>query len=71
MGTNGQTAYDIEEDQGQNNFIELKLGGASQSNNLNHSEPKNPLVYYRGKYRHLAPDYQRPSLAAYYDEDFE
>jgi flavin reductase (DIM6/NTAB) family NADH-FMN oxidoreductase RutF len=71
MGTNGQAAYASEEDQGQYNFIELKLGGASQSNNLNHSEPKNPLVYYRGKYRHLAPDYQRPSLAAYYDEDFE
>jgi flavin reductase (DIM6/NTAB) family NADH-FMN oxidoreductase RutF len=27
-----------------------------------------PLTYYRGQYRHLAPDYQRPSLAVYYDE---
>jgi flavin reductase (DIM6/NTAB) family NADH-FMN oxidoreductase RutF len=32
---------------------------------------KAPLAYYRGQYRHLARDYQRPSLAAYYDEDFE
>ena len=27
-----------------------------------------PLAYYRGQYRHLAPDYQRPSLAVYYDK---
>jgi flavin reductase (DIM6/NTAB) family NADH-FMN oxidoreductase RutF len=71
MGTNGQAAFASEEDHGQNNLIELKLGEASPSNNLNHSEPETPLVYYRGKYRHLARDYQRPSLAAYYDEDFE
>src|ERR1700674_3947599 len=32
---------------------------------------KAPLASYRGQYRHLARDYQRPSLAAYYDEDFE
>jgi len=30
-----------------------------------------PLAYYRGQYRHLARDYKRPSLSAYYDEDFE
>src|SRR6266480_1525174 len=71
MGTNGHAAFANEEDQGQRNLIELKIGEASHSNNLNHSEPEAPLVYYRGKYRHLARDYQRPSLAAYYDEDFE
>jgi flavin reductase (DIM6/NTAB) family NADH-FMN oxidoreductase RutF len=71
MGTNGHAAFANEEDQGQRNLIELKIGEASHSNNLNHSEPEAPLVYYRGKYRHLAHDYQRPSLAAYYDEDFE
>ena len=71
MGTNGHAAFASEDDQGQNNLIELKIGEASQSNNLNHSETEAPLVYYRGKYRHLARDYQRPSLAAYYDEDFE
>ena len=53
------------------NLVELKIGEDSHSNNQNHSESKAPLVYYRGKYRHLARDYQRPSLAAYYDEDFE
>jgi flavin reductase (DIM6/NTAB) family NADH-FMN oxidoreductase RutF len=71
MGTNGQAAFASDEDQWQDNLIELKIGEANQSNNLNHSEPETPLVYYRGKYRHLARDYQRPSLAAYYDEDFE
>jgi flavin reductase (DIM6/NTAB) family NADH-FMN oxidoreductase RutF len=30
-----------------------------------------PLAYYQGQYRHLARDYKRPSLAAYYDEDFD
>lgn len=30
-----------------------------------------PLAYYLGQYRHLARDYKRPSLSAYYDEDFE
>jgi len=28
-----------------------------------------PLAYYRGQYRHLAPDYQRPSLAVDYAEE--
>jgi hypothetical protein len=71
MGTNGQAAFASEEDQEHNNLIELKIGEASQANNLNHNDQKAPLVYYRSQYRHLARDYQRPSLAAYYDEDFE
>jgi flavin reductase (DIM6/NTAB) family NADH-FMN oxidoreductase RutF len=71
MGTDDQAAFASEDDQEQNNLIELKIGEASQVNNLNHNEQKDPLVYYRGQYRHLARDYQRPSLAAYYDEDFE
>ncbi len=71
MGTDGQAAFTGEEYQKQNNLIELKIGEESQANNLNHNDQKAPLVYYRGQYRHLARDYQRPSLAAYYDEDFE
>ncbi|HXZ05590.1 MAG TPA: flavin reductase family protein [Ktedonobacteraceae bacterium] len=69
MGTNGHTAFAGEVSQAENTLIELKIGEESHSNNLNHSEPKAPLVYFRGKYRHLARDYQRPSLAAYYEED--
>ena len=71
MGINGQAAFAGEEDQEHNNLTELKIGEASQVNNLNHNDQKAPLVYYRGQYRHLARDYQRPSLAAYYYEDFE
>jgi flavin reductase (DIM6/NTAB) family NADH-FMN oxidoreductase RutF len=71
MGIDGQAAFASEEDQEHNNLTELKIVEASQTNNLNHNDQKAPLVYYRGQYRHLARDYQRPSLAAYYDEDFE
>jgi len=69
MGTNGHTAFAVEEDQGQSNLIDLKMSKGNHSNNQNHSEQKAPLVYYQGKYRHLARDYQRPSLAASYAED--
>ena len=69
MGTNGHAAFASEEHRGQSNLLELKIVQASHSNNLNHSETKAPLVYYRGQYRHLAQDYQSPSLAASYAED--
>ena len=69
MGTNGHAAYADEEHQGQSAFLGLKIEEASRSSHLNHNEQKAPLVYYQGKYRHLAQDYQRPSLAASYAED--
>jgi flavin reductase (DIM6/NTAB) family NADH-FMN oxidoreductase RutF len=68
MGTNGYTAFASEEDQG-SHLIELKINEGNHSNNLNHNDSEAPLVYYQGKYRHLARDYQRPSLAAYSDEN--
>jgi flavin reductase (DIM6/NTAB) family NADH-FMN oxidoreductase RutF len=71
MGIDGQAAFANEEDHERNHLTELKIGEESQTNNLNHNDQKTPLVYYRGQYRHLARDYQRPSLAAYYYEDFE
>jgi flavin reductase (DIM6/NTAB) family NADH-FMN oxidoreductase RutF len=67
MGTNGYAAFASEEGQG-SNLIELNINEGNHTNNLNHSDSKAPLVYYRGKYRHLTRDYQRPSLAAYSDE---
>ena len=69
MGTNGHTAFASEEKQGESNLLEVMIGKTNHSNHLNHSESKAPLVYYRGEYRHLARDYQRPSLAASYAED--
>ena len=69
MGTNGHAAFADEENKEQSDLRELVIGGDNHSNHLNHNEQKAPLVYYRGKYRHLAQDYQRPSLAASYAED--
>jgi flavin reductase (DIM6/NTAB) family NADH-FMN oxidoreductase RutF len=71
MGTDDHAAFASEEDKEHNNLTALNIGEESQANNLNHNVQKAPLVYYRGQYRHLARDYQRPSLAAYYDEDFD
>jgi flavin reductase (DIM6/NTAB) family NADH-FMN oxidoreductase RutF len=71
MGTDGQAAFASEEDEKQNNLIELKMGVENNAYHLNNKDQNAPLVYYRSKYRHLAGDYQRPSLAAYYDEDFD
>ena len=71
MGTDGQADFASEEDEEQNNLTELKIGVENNAYHLNHNDQKAPLAYYRSQYRHLARDYQRPSLAAYYDEDFE
>ena len=46
----------------------------SEEDRDNSQEPRPdrwPLAYYQGQYRHLARDYKRPSLATYYDEDFD
>jgi len=71
MGTDGQAAFDSAEDQEHSNLAEFKLGEAGEAYFRSHNDQKTPLAYYRSQYRHLARDYQRPSLAAYYDEDFE
>lgn len=71
MGTDGQAAFASAEDQVHSNLAELKPGEAGEAYFRSHNDQKTPLAYYRSQYRHLARDYQRPSLAAYYDEDFE
>src|SRR6266566_1000828 len=71
MGTDGQAAFASAEDQEHSNLAELKIGEAGEAYIRSHNDQKTPLAYYRSQYRHLARDYQRPSLAAYYDEDFE
>lgn len=67
MGTNTQTAFANEADKEQCTLPEYDESAQHAPETAN----KLPLVYYRGQYRHLARDYQRPSLAAFYDEDFE
>ena len=71
MGTDGQAAFASDTDQEHSNMSELKLDEAGEAYLRRLKDQKAPLVYYRSQYRHLARDYQRPSLAAYYDEDFE
>ena len=71
MGTDGQAAFASAKDQEHSNLAELKLGEAGEVYFQRYNDQKTPLAYYRSQYRHLARDYQRPSLAAYYDEDFE
>lgn len=56
MGSDGYTAFASE--------VEF-ANAALFENHYNGTEPekKEPLTYYRGKYRHLACDYVKPSLA--------
>jgi flavin reductase (DIM6/NTAB) family NADH-FMN oxidoreductase RutF len=63
MGTNGVVDFANEDDKEHCTLAECD--GKMISNK------KTPLAYYRAQYRHIASDYHRPSLAAYYDEDFE
>jgi flavin reductase (DIM6/NTAB) family NADH-FMN oxidoreductase RutF len=71
MGTNGYAAFASEEDLEQSNLNEMSNGKVDHVHTLNQDERETPLVYYRGKYRHLARDYQRPSLAEYSAKDVE
>ena len=63
MGTNGLVAFANEDDKEDCTLAEC--------DGKIISDKKAPLAYYRAQYRHIASDYHRPSLAAYYDEDFE
>ena len=63
MGTNGLVAFAHEDEKEDATLAEYD--GKTTTNK------KAPLAYYRAQYRHIASDYHRPSLAAYYDEDFE
>lgn len=47
------------------------IDSIGQNGNAPIEDKAAPLAYYRGQYRHLARDYQRPSLAVHYDEDFD
>ncbi len=71
MGTDGQVAFASDVDQEHSNLTELKIDEPGEAYFRLIKDQKTPLAYYRSQYRHLARDYQRPSLAAYYDEDFE
>ncbi len=71
MGTDGRAAFASEVDKQQSTLPEWSNDEPGEAYILRSRDQKLPLVYYRAQYRHLTRDYQRPSLAAYYDEDFE
>jgi len=59
MGTDGRIDFAKEEDK----LHATVLEGAGSLNGNKPGEEKIPLAYYRGKYRHLASGYLKPSLA--------
>src|SRR6266566_9982488 len=71
MGTDGRATFATEIDKEHSTLTEWSNDEPGEAYLLYGRDLKLPLVYYRAQYRHLAQDYQRPSLAAYYDEDFE
>jgi flavin reductase (DIM6/NTAB) family NADH-FMN oxidoreductase RutF len=62
MGAGGQLAFASEAEEARSNLI-------GYDGNATGEDKAAPLAYYRGQYRHLAPDYQKPSLAGYYNEN--
>jgi flavin reductase (DIM6/NTAB) family NADH-FMN oxidoreductase RutF len=55
MGTNGELAFVDEE---------AETLATLTGQDINNDEEKQPLAYYRGKYRHLTHDYAKPSMAS-------
>ncbi|GAC1564708.1 MAG: hypothetical protein NVS3B14_00240 [Ktedonobacteraceae bacterium] len=70
MGTNGKAQFLNAAGKALSTLIEWSDGEPDDMHDAQ-QHSRLPLAYYQGQYRHLARDYQRPSLAAYYDEDFE
>jgi len=71
MGTDGRATFATEIDKEHSTLTAWSNDEPDEAYLLHGRDLNLPLVYYRAQYRHLAQDYQRPSLAAYYDEDFE
>lgn len=61
MGTDGKVEFDDEADKSHCTMLECE--GKPETDN------KTPLAHHRAQYRHLARDYHKPSLVAYYDEE--
>ncbi|HJT57033.1 MAG TPA: flavin reductase family protein, partial [Ktedonobacteraceae bacterium] len=71
MGTDGEVTFASEAGERYSTLTEYLPKDSDEADPLEAKRSRMPLAYYRGQYRHLSKDYQRPSLAAYYDEDFE
>jgi flavin reductase (DIM6/NTAB) family NADH-FMN oxidoreductase RutF len=69
MGAHGKVLSLEDEGKGHN----LTTGHDGASNNTHApltTEEKEPLAYYKGKYRHLSGDYLTPSLATRYEKEY-
>jgi flavin reductase (DIM6/NTAB) family NADH-FMN oxidoreductase RutF len=62
MGTNSQVAFATEADEQHCTLLDCEGNSTNGTKPYSSTDKKWPLVYYRAQYRHLAPDYQRPSL---------
>lgn len=62
MGTHGQVAFATEADEQHCNLLDNKSNSTNGTKPYPSPDKKWPLVYYRSQYRHLAPDYRRPTL---------
>ena len=62
MGTHSQVAFATEAGEQHCNLLDYESNGTNGAKPYPSPDKKWPLVYYRSQYRHLAPDYQRPSL---------
>ena len=62
MGTHSQVAFATEADEEHCNLLDNESNGTIGAKPYPSPDEKRPLVYYRSQYRHLAPDYGRPSL---------
>jgi hypothetical protein len=71
MGTDGEVIFATEASKRNSTLSEYLPMDSNEVDLVEAKKSRMPLAYYRGQYRHLSKDYQRPSLAAYYDEDFE
>jgi flavin reductase (DIM6/NTAB) family NADH-FMN oxidoreductase RutF len=71
MGTDGEVIFATDASKRNSTLSEYLPKDSNEVDLVEAKKSRMPLAYYRGQYRHLSKDYQRPSLAAYYDEDFE
>jgi flavin reductase (DIM6/NTAB) family NADH-FMN oxidoreductase RutF len=62
MGTHSQVAFATEADEEHCNLLDNESYSTIGAKPYPSPEKKWPLVYYRSQYRHLAPNYGRPSL---------
>jgi flavin reductase (DIM6/NTAB) family NADH-FMN oxidoreductase RutF len=63
IGTKDQVAFATEADEQHGSLLDYEGNSTNGAKPYPSPDKKWPLVYYRAQYRHIASDYQRPSLA--------